>query len=192
VESKTPETNSYERHKGNVRHVSSWNLYGTKHYWSGAATHEFPRILCNPKVHSSFTGALHLFLSWTRLIQSTPLSVPAANELNKQPRTIDKGWSSSLGVGRGANNTSPETSKWASDSAGLCWQISCLVPFCGLIHFSPFVVYTAELHMLFCSHSVHVPLSKLRTWFYSKKQFMCLNYLVLCFIYSLCFSRDLC
>jgi len=29
-----------------------------------------------------------------------------ANELNKQSRTTDKGWSSSLGVGRGANNAS--------------------------------------------------------------------------------------
>jgi hypothetical protein len=28
----------------------------------------------------------------------------AANILNKQSRTADKGWSSSLGVGRGANN----------------------------------------------------------------------------------------
>jgi len=27
--------------------------------------------------------------------------------LNKQSRTADKGWSSSLGVGRGANNSSP-------------------------------------------------------------------------------------
>jgi hypothetical protein len=31
----------------------------------------------------------------------------AANILNKQPRTKDKGWSSILGVGRGANNPSP-------------------------------------------------------------------------------------
>jgi hypothetical protein len=30
-----------------------------------------------------------------------------ANMLNKQSRTADKGWSSSLGVGRGANNSSP-------------------------------------------------------------------------------------
>jgi hypothetical protein len=29
----------------------------------------------------------------------------AANILNKQSRTADKGWSSSLGVGRGANNS---------------------------------------------------------------------------------------
>jgi hypothetical protein len=28
----------------------------------------------------------------------------AANILNKQSRTADKGWSSILGVGRGANN----------------------------------------------------------------------------------------
>jgi hypothetical protein len=31
----------------------------------------------------------------------------AANILNKQSRTADKGWSSSLGVGRGANNSLP-------------------------------------------------------------------------------------
>jgi hypothetical protein len=31
----------------------------------------------------------------------------AANILNKQSRTADKGWPSSLGVGRGANNSSP-------------------------------------------------------------------------------------
>jgi hypothetical protein len=31
----------------------------------------------------------------------------AANILNKQSRTADKGWSSSLGVGRGASNYSP-------------------------------------------------------------------------------------
>jgi hypothetical protein len=31
----------------------------------------------------------------------------AANILNKQSRTENKGWSSSLGVGRGANNPSP-------------------------------------------------------------------------------------
>jgi len=28
------------------------------------------------------------------------------NKLNKKPRTADEGWSSSLGVGRGANNPS--------------------------------------------------------------------------------------
>jgi hypothetical protein len=33
--------------------------------------------------------------------------IVAANILNKQSRTADSGWSSSLGVGRGANNPSP-------------------------------------------------------------------------------------
>ena len=31
----------------------------------------------------------------------------AANILNKQSRTADKGWSSGLGVGRGVNNSLP-------------------------------------------------------------------------------------
>jgi hypothetical protein len=35
------------------------------------------------------------------------LIILAANILNKQPRTNGKGWSTSLGVGRGANNPSP-------------------------------------------------------------------------------------
>jgi hypothetical protein len=30
----------------------------------------------------------------------------AANILNKQSRAVDEGWSSSLGIGRGANNSS--------------------------------------------------------------------------------------
>ena len=36
-----------------------------------------------------------------------PIWRVAANILNKQSRTADKGWSSSLGVGRGANDSSP-------------------------------------------------------------------------------------
>jgi len=41
--------------------------------------------------------------------QPTALSIwrVAENILNKQSRTADKGWSSSLGIGRGANNCSP-------------------------------------------------------------------------------------
>jgi hypothetical protein len=35
-----------------------------------------------------------------------PIWRVAANILNKQSRTAGKGWSSSLGVGRGANNSS--------------------------------------------------------------------------------------
>jgi hypothetical protein len=41
----------------------------------------------------------------------------AANILNKQSRTADKGWFSSLGVGRGANNSSPYKKK-------ACYEIS--------------------------------------------------------------------
>ena len=36
-----------------------------------------------------------------------PIWRVAANKLNKQSRTADKGWSSSWGVGQGANNSSP-------------------------------------------------------------------------------------
>ena len=36
-----------------------------------------------------------------------PIWRVAANKLNKQSRTADEGWSSSLGVGRDVNNTSP-------------------------------------------------------------------------------------
>jgi hypothetical protein len=36
-----------------------------------------------------------------------PIWRVALNKLNKQPRTADEGWSSSFGVGRGANNPSP-------------------------------------------------------------------------------------
>jgi len=47
------------------------------------------------------------FLS-LRLGERPPIWSVAANILNKQSRTTDKGWSSSLGFGRGANNSSPE------------------------------------------------------------------------------------
>jgi hypothetical protein len=36
-----------------------------------------------------------------------PIWSVAVNKLKKQPRTADEGWSSSLGVERGANNPSP-------------------------------------------------------------------------------------
>ena len=39
--------------------------------------------------------------------EQPPIWRVAANKLNKQSMTADKGWSSSLGVGRGANNSSP-------------------------------------------------------------------------------------
>jgi len=42
-----------------------------------------------------------------RTEERPPIWRVAANKLNKQSRTADEGWSSSLGVGRGANNASP-------------------------------------------------------------------------------------
>ena len=42
-----------------------------------------------------------------RMEERPPIWRIAANKLNKQSRTADEGWSSSLGVGRGANNASP-------------------------------------------------------------------------------------
>ena len=36
-----------------------------------------------------------------------PIWKVAANKLNKQSRTADEEWSSSLGIGRGANNAFP-------------------------------------------------------------------------------------
>jgi hypothetical protein len=42
-----------------------------------------------------------------RMEERPPIWRVAANVLNKQSRTADKGWSSSLGVGRGANNAPP-------------------------------------------------------------------------------------
>jgi hypothetical protein len=42
-----------------------------------------------------------------RVEERPPIWRVDANKLNKQSRTTDEGWSSSLGVGRGANNASP-------------------------------------------------------------------------------------
>ena len=42
-----------------------------------------------------------------RMEERPPIWRVAVNKLNKQPRTADEGWSSSLGVVRGANNPSP-------------------------------------------------------------------------------------
>jgi hypothetical protein len=130
----------------------------------------FPAIYWTQKFITTFTRALHFYLSWARPIQSTPpqsistrsilmlsthillvflvVSFPsvflpitftqsssapfvlhnhvrwdplsqqhgaslgcgwrlAVSILNKQLQTDGKGWSSSFGIGRGANNTSP-------------------------------------------------------------------------------------
>ena len=45
--------------------------------------------------------------SGLRVQERPPIWRVATNMLNKQSRTADTGWSSSLGVGQGANNSSP-------------------------------------------------------------------------------------
>ena len=44
---------------------------------------------------------------WLRMEERPPVWRVAANIFNKQLQTPDKGWSSSLGVGRGVDNSSP-------------------------------------------------------------------------------------
>jgi len=51
------------------------------------------------------TMAWHILRLWTE--EWPPVWRVAVNILNKQSQTADKGWSSSLGVGWGANNSSP-------------------------------------------------------------------------------------
>jgi len=47
------------------------------------------------------------FVIKLRMGERPPIRRVAANRLNKQSRTADEGWSSSLQVGLGANNASP-------------------------------------------------------------------------------------
>jgi hypothetical protein len=52
---------------------------------------------------TNMIAGTHTGCGWRNGLQ---LSRVAANILNKQTQTNDKGWSSSLGAGRGANNPS--------------------------------------------------------------------------------------
>ena len=57
---------------------------------------------------SSFVAVFPLVLELLMLIEERPpIRRVAANKLNKQSWTADEGWSSSLGVGQGANNPPP-------------------------------------------------------------------------------------
>jgi len=60
--------------------------------------------LCLPHV----VGACHHGMARPQVADrgTAPIRSVAANKLNKQSRTADEGWSSSLGVGRGAYNPS--------------------------------------------------------------------------------------
>ena len=55
----------------------------------------------------TFCVSVTLLFLGLRIEERPPIWRVAVNKLNKQPRTADEGWSSSLGVGRGANNPSP-------------------------------------------------------------------------------------
>jgi hypothetical protein len=62
-------------------------------------------------VTEDFTMWVPVTTAWRvlrlRMEERSPVWRLAVNKLNKQLRTADEGWSSSLGVGRGANNPSP-------------------------------------------------------------------------------------
>ena len=49
-----------------MQHSPSWEAN------QFSASQEIPRILCNPKVHTAFTSARHLSLSWATSIQPMP------------------------------------------------------------------------------------------------------------------------
>ena len=51
-------------------------------------------------------GPCHHDMRVLRMEERPPIRRVAANKLNKQSRTADRRWSSSLGFGRGANNPS--------------------------------------------------------------------------------------
>ena len=55
----------------------------------------------------STSGSPHWRVLRLRMEERRPIWRVAANILNKQSRTADNGWSSSLEFGRGANNASP-------------------------------------------------------------------------------------
>ena len=66
------------------------------------------KMVCRPRSRGKWVPVT---TAWRvlrlRMEERPPIWRVAANKLNKQSRTADEGWSSSLRVGRGANNASP-------------------------------------------------------------------------------------
>jgi hypothetical protein len=115
----------WEAERGNARSHSVqlllWKRHGPVVRLRNEEAHEKPRklplyghLLCSVLKERPFGSLLGGSLSprhgassgcgWRNGLQ---LRRVAANTLNKQSRTADKGWSFSLGIGRGANNSSP-------------------------------------------------------------------------------------
>ena len=84
-------------------------------YYFGNTVHR-KRIMSTHIFNSNILAACHykwapVTKAWRvlrmRIEERPPIWRVAANILNKQPWKADKGWSSSLRVGQGANNSSP-------------------------------------------------------------------------------------
>ena len=83
--------NKYKRGKNNLNIINKEIMVGTK------------KIIFDWRV--PVTTVWHILR--LRMEKWLPVWRVAANILNKQSRIADKGWSSSLGFGRSANNSSP-------------------------------------------------------------------------------------
>ena len=100
--------------------LTAWSRVFLEKLTGFAANQEIPRILWNPKIdYRTHKRPPCLWVPVTtawrilrlRMEERPPIWWAAANNLNKQSRTADKGRSFSLGVGRGANNSSPWKTK---------------------------------------------------------------------------------
>jgi hypothetical protein len=87
--------------------IPSWDTLNIFSILRSVSKKIYPSTFCSYKVSAYLSfimlGGSLVPTAW-RVFR---LRRVAANILNKQPRTADKGWSSSLVVGRGANNPSP-------------------------------------------------------------------------------------